>query len=442
MAFTAAHFLRMTPVVFSWVALLLAVLVLCAGNKPGFMEGYNLISVDILSSNSPSSKQVLDTRSPSPSNDCGGSLSWLCDQMNSAASTAFQMTPTPPPVPAPAPTPTAGSQDTPTESSTPYVADFSGRFYSFYTMTLCEGVITLDGDHNMDQCHPYFTGDPATIPYLLSVANLSPHDRAPLRSRSSCPDADPDPTDITPPYAILSSLEQLTTLAQVITILWSVGLGFTGLALFASIPAVLVSHDDGDDGIPATYQWAVYTNIFCSICAFGFLILGALVGAIGAKVKEGTIRGLAGMYRDADASRQAQVENSGMEVLKKGSGFGGIDAMAGTSWVGMSWGTVALMLVVVVYWVVRMVKLRRAKREERDAENSSSVEEVLRPDFPGYTNFSRPRGPPPQGPPPQAPPARGPPGAGFSMPNMPNIPGAPWFFKTAMNQMGRGGPQQ
>lgn len=190
MAFTAAHFLRMTPLVFSWVAILLAVLVLCAGNKPGVMEGYNIITVrissqslnptysmltrrsilqvDIYSSNSPVSNKVhnaLDARSPAPTNDCGESLSWLCDQMNSAASTAFMMTPTPTPVPVPTHTRTAGAHgigvnnaNPPVKSSTPQVADIGGRFYSLYTLAMCEGVIGLDGSHTTSQCYPYFTG--------------------------------------------------------------------------------------------------------------------------------------------------------------------------------------------------------------------------------------------------------------------------------------------
>jgi hypothetical protein len=42
---TSAHFYRLVPVVFTASALILVVLALCAGNKPGVLDAYDVITV-------------------------------------------------------------------------------------------------------------------------------------------------------------------------------------------------------------------------------------------------------------------------------------------------------------------------------------------------------------------------------------------------------------
>lgn len=81
-----------------------------------------------------------------------------------------------------------------------------------------------------------------------------------------------------------------------------------------------------------------------------------MVGAVGAKVAEGTVNELGGNY-----SRKKVI---------------GVSAAAGRKWVAMAWAAVALMVAVVVYWGVKGARWRNTLKEQKkrmkeDEENEA-----------------------------------------------------------------------
>jgi membrane protein implicated in regulation of membrane protease activity len=95
------------------------------------------------------------------------------------------------------------------------------------------------------------------------------------------------------------------------------------------------------------YKWGVWTNLIFVSFALFFLILGALVAVIGAKVVEGKVNDLGGDI--------------------------GVTAAAGTNWVALAWAGIALMVVVLLYWAGRARWLRKVKREEDEEKRQQEA---------------------------------------------------------------------
>lgn len=103
----------------------------------------------------------------------------------------------------------------------------------------------------------------------------------------------------------------------------------------------------------------MWTNLVFASTAVFFLILGGLVAAAGAKVAEGRINDL------------------GDKI--------GLTAVAGRDWVTLAWAGVALMVVVLLYWVWRAVRLRRVGRMLGDGHHEK--EEKGPPSHPPAPHF-------------------------------------------------------
>ncbi len=136
--------------------------------------------------------------------------------------------------------------------------------------------------------------------------------------------------------ALESTLDGLTTLLKAVAVLLSLGIGFTGLSLLSSILTITLS----SDSLRMAYTWGVWTNLVFVSSALFFLILGGLVAAAGTKVAEGKVNDLGG-----DA---------------------GVSAVASKSWVMLAWVGIALMVAVLLYWVGKVVQLRRRARQNGD----------------------------------------------------------------------------
>ncbi len=148
------------------------------------------------------------------------------------------------------------------------------------------------------------------------------------------------------------------------SILFSIGLGFTGLSFLASIPALALR----SDGPGIAYAWSIWINLVFVSSALTFLMLGGLVAAAGAKAAESKVN---------DLGREA-----------------GVGAVAGRNWIAMSWAGIAFMVAVLLYWAGRVVGWRRARRSKKEEEAAKEKEEEamrMRYQLPRFESYSRPR---------------------------------------------------
>ncbi|KAG7292831.1 hypothetical protein NEMBOFW57_002876 [Staphylotrichum longicolle] len=153
-------------------------------------------------------------------------------------------------------------------------------FYSLYALAVCEGNFSEAGTRSLTRCHPYFSGsDASTIPSLLSTT---------LNLTIGTLNLNVSPADLGLTYAAESTLDGLNTLLKAFAVIFSIGIGFTGLSFLSSIPAVAL----GTDTVRKAYPWGVWTNLVFASTAVFFLILAGLVAAAGAKVAEARINEL------------------------------------------------------------------------------------------------------------------------------------------------------
>ncbi|KAK4129137.1 hypothetical protein N657DRAFT_676803 [Parathielavia appendiculata] len=333
---TSAHFFRLVPVVFTVSALILALLALCAGNTPGVLDTYDIITIytsDL--GNKTYSKASENTFAPSrtTTTECdnvGGLLSPLCSSMTSAASSALS-----PPTTS---TSKAGDEindinngmaDMP---ATPPQKRHIRDFYSMYALTVCEGDFMPNGRRNIIQCHHFFSENEAsTIPCLIETAlNLGgPGQNLSLFSLGFT-------------YPLESALDSLNMLLKAVGVIFSIGIGFAGLSFLSSIPAVSLKSASKGMG----YMWSVWINLVFVSAALFFLILGGLIAAIGAKVAE------------------RKVNDLGVAA--------GVFAVARTSWVTLAWAGIALMVMALLYWIGRAVHLKKVQREADEEEQKEA----------------------------------------------------------------------
>ncbi|KAL2180571.1 uncharacterized protein P884DRAFT_267317 [Thermothelomyces heterothallicus CBS 202.75] len=368
---TSSQFLRILPVVLTITVFLLSMLALFAGNRPGVLESYDIITGEWLTDanlcpkNKNASPGLISARVVDDGCDGVGSLlSGACNSMTSAAAEVLpspSLHPSsPPPPPPPATTVNDGDGDGENGSKGPNEPRLSS-FYSFYALTMCEGDMTADGASRIIKCHPYFSKHLITIPAISSATNCAA-DHSNNKTNKDVDNADDSDDRAGVGYGLQFAVDNLITLLKTVAAFQSIGIGLTGLAAFAAVPAASLDDADcGDDGYGPggggsarqRYSWAVWFNLACASAAALFLLLGALTAAAGAKVAEGSIDEL-----------------------------GAVRAAAGRSWVALAWAAVALVVAAVVYWGVRGARWRkmlRGEREERrERERKKEMEQFAR----------------------------------------------------------------
>ncbi|KAK3300602.1 uncharacterized protein B0H64DRAFT_448917 [Chaetomium fimeti] len=309
--FDTKHVLRAIPLVCSFMAFILVMLALFAGNKPGVLEGHEIITVDASHLGTNLGNKVKANALPAP-------------QPNVGERSGVQVR--------------SGIDDDITKGVGGNA--HTGTFYSLYALTICEGRLTADNGRKLTQCYAYFSSSDqiATIPALLSARDDDDDDDddgTTARSRSNSQTL----TAVGLTYKLEAALCGLDTLVRAVGVLLAIGAGFTGLSFFANLPAMAISSEEYTHAETA-YDWAVWTNLTFASGAALFLMLGSFVSCIGAR------------------TAAIKIGEIGVEA--------GVTAMAGESWTGLSLGTAMLMCVVLVYWTSRGVSLRkREKRGER-----------------------------------------------------------------------------
>ncbi|KAL2271356.1 hypothetical protein VTJ83DRAFT_727 [Remersonia thermophila] len=329
---------RLLPVVFSFVVFILALLALFAGNKPGILESYDILTVNIsyLPTNQSRRGSLLFL-----GNEChsSGLLAKWCEGMDAAAGIANS---------------TSAVLNHETQQAVPHNQTKKANdgdadqalpakdrrlhpdFYALYPLAVCEGIFHKDGARMNTECHPLFStgADTGTsIPALLIDA---------LNHHKDDNDNDGDGKSTTEtanpfPGALSATLAGLNSLCKAIGFMLSIASGLAGLALIASVCVVTVSSKT-EPGGSTSYTCGVWTNLVLSGFSFFFLVLAGLVGSAGGQVNEGN------------------VNHQGKDV--------DVSAVAGAAWVALEWAAVAAMGVVLVYWGIRAVKLRQAKKAE------------------------------------------------------------------------------
>ncbi|KAH6650503.1 hypothetical protein F5144DRAFT_625527 [Chaetomium tenue] len=357
-SFDTRHAFRAVPLLCSFVAFILVMLALFAGNKPGVLEGYHIITARTLTLHSSTIIYMLNLADLVLRRQVD--VSGLGNGLGGDAN--LDTLPSPPPNPRKI---SAGQGTASTNTDNGIIDEVDengprGTFYTLYALTICEGRLTPNYGRQLTQCYPYFSSSDeiSTIPALLSTPdtttttahspNHPPHNSTARTHSTSTPLTS---TGLT--YQLSAALDGLDTLFKAVGVLLSIGAGFTALSLFAGLPSLAVSSETYTHSELA-YDWAVWTNLTFASAAVLFLLLGALVAAAGAK--------------DAE-----------VRVNRLGEGVG-VTAMMGVDWVALAWAVVGLMTVVLLYWAVRGGCLRRAdkkgvKRQQRQPTDVEAAEE-------------------------------------------------------------------
>ncbi|KXX79428.1 Protein ECM7 [Madurella mycetomatis] len=330
---------RLIPVFCSLAAFILVMLALLAGNSPGVLENYDIISVntsglgknlvDRLSSDAATPTQTTDDFCDS----LGSFLGKACDSATSAVASAESSI-------------ADNLNDIGNDIADRLADELDIRdFYSLHALRICEGDFNPDGRRNVTECHSGFAEQGFSIPSLLTQTITI--DIGPLFERNL------SLADLGLTQDIESALDSLNSLLKAFTIIFAIGVGFTGLSLLASVAEVVLrNHGSG----------LLWSNLVIASLAVLFVVLGGLVATIGARVAEGKINDL------------------GESV--------GLSAVAGTGWVILVWIGAGLMVVVCSYWAWATARMRRA-RKAADAEGRKPEMDMRRKDGLGQSLASR-----------------------------------------------------
>ncbi|KAK4132011.1 hypothetical protein BT67DRAFT_435866 [Trichocladium antarcticum] len=217
-------------------------------------------------------------------------------------------------------------------------------FYSLYALQVCEGDFTPGGRRNISECHPYFSGNSSTIPSLLnhtldvSLGGLD----APIH---------PSLSDLGLTAALSSALNSLNTTLNAFAVIFSIGVGLTGLSVLCSTAGMFPefyknatnnNHSHRNSHCSRAEFLSAWVNLIIAAGAMFSLVLGGLVATIGARVVAGEINSMGNTI--------------------------GVGAAAGTEWVTLAWAGVGLMAVVVVYWGWKLGTVRRWRKRQKTVE--------------------------------------------------------------------------
>lgn len=339
------------PIVASLAAFILLLLALLAGSKPGFMEGYDLITFN--TSALGENLIHLDNNPDEPTPTSGG----ICDDLGGFLGRSCSSA-----------TAAVGSLQSEIADSVNDIGnDIANQlatklgiheFYSLHTLTICEGDFTPNATapragRNVTSCTTGF-------PNGYNVSALLDHGLQAGRFKFTL--ADLGFTD-----GLQDAIDTLNGVLTASTILLIIAVGFTGLTLLASLAALVF--------IPRQERAVLLTNAVLAGIAVGFLILSSLVGTIGARV----------------AASKANAKGDRI----------GLSARAGDGYTIITWVAVGLMLITLGYWLWQFLRHRNGKtmgtkaprKQPRDSEESGAAAEGQRPKMSSISriNFSRAR---------------------------------------------------
>ncbi|KAK3898810.1 hypothetical protein C8A05DRAFT_37590 [Staphylotrichum tortipilum] len=196
-----------------------------------------------------------------------------------------------------------------TSSRQPQVDDHPyPEFFSLYSLSICEGVYSPDKHRAIRQCYSVFSGNTSTIPSLL-------------------------PSNTTISSSLSSAMAGLTRMLRATGVFLALSTGLVGVSCFLGMAFFIGGDSDALIDVPS-----VWLNLVCSGLAVFCAVLAGTVGAAGGKVAEGKIKEF------------------------------GVPAEAGRAWVVLVWSAVPTMMIVLGWWVYKVVDIRRKRRWETERE--------------------------------------------------------------------------
>ncbi|KAL2021595.1 hypothetical protein VTK56DRAFT_6948 [Thermocarpiscus australiensis] len=211
-------------------------------------------------------------------------------------------------------------------------------FYSLYALGICDGDFAADGSRNITECHSYFS-DEASIPTLLNHT---------LQTTLTPPNLNLSLSDLGMSCSLQDELDSLQPLLKAFAVIFATGAGLTGVSILSSIVGALLCAHASSHGCPAA-PLSIWGNILVASTAVFLLVLGGLMATVGARIAA------------------AKVNLEGAEF--------GITAVAGTGWVILTWVGVLLMGLALACWVWSAVSWRKGRVVRRGGGEEWRTEE-------------------------------------------------------------------
>ncbi|KAL2137282.1 hypothetical protein VTI74DRAFT_5013 [Chaetomium olivicolor] len=331
---TCFNLTRLPPVLCSLVAFILVMLALFAGHDPRFLEGYDILLVNTSGlGNDMVNMAVSRGITPTPLRNfrdiaCQSfGNEWLESSCTTASPVVVSTDDK------------AGSKIN--EKGNDMVGKLAEKphiheFYTMHALAVCEGDFKEDGSRNVTACHALFSDDTNSIPSLLNTSlhlNLSPVDKNTTLD------------SIGVKGTLRSALDSLNVLLKAVTVIFSIGVAFTGISFLISAAGLFFEKGNTNQSVPLI----VWTSLIIVSSALFFLILGALTATAGAKTVEGKVNSL--------------------------DGNPGVSATLGLKWVTLAWIGVLLMVLVLGYWVFQVIQFMRKTRGRPDPEGGPNMED-------------------------------------------------------------------
>ncbi|KAJ6444423.1 SUR7 protein [Purpureocillium lavendulum] len=307
-----ARFLLLAPLVLALVSFVLTSLILFAGQKEGFMEDYAVVRQKLNTSMVGHNVVNQSDKSNDGNNGdgtAGGVKGWIDDKKNDAKDKINDVT----------------------GNIADKLADKLGisEWYSLHIMDSCQGTyspspVAEDTSLKVTNCSSSTPGNrlnlTAMLDHELSVGSLKLN-----------------LADINWPDGVQDKLDILNDALLGLFVLYALGMGLSGLSMFASVAAFLLP------GRPAIVQANL---VFASLGGLSCLIGSIIISVAGSKgVRE--------------------INDKGARV--------GLSAERGMKFYILTWITTGFMLGVSVFWLAQFMALRRKKKAEV-AQSEKAVE--------------------------------------------------------------------
>ncbi|KAF3024275.1 hypothetical protein E8E14_013077 [Neopestalotiopsis sp. 37M] len=292
------RFTIIIPMILSIAGFVLAMLSLFAGSKPGQLEDYHIIALNMSNFGHDLVPTATTSSSPTSTDDSWGSFfTSVVETLASEISDEL-----------------SEIEDDIADKLSEELG--ISQWYSLHVMTACEGnfapnATTPGAWYNTTNC----TGQAAGFQFNLTEV---------LDHEISVGPLDLNPADLPVPDDITDAINYLNGFLLAIFILFCIGAGFAGLSFLAAIAALSLGGTSKTGKTGPSRLMSLINVILTGLSSLALLIGAAITTAVAKKGEE-------------------KINDKGSEV--------GISANAGTKFIIITWVSFAAMFVAVLYWV-------------------------------------------------------------------------------------------
>ncbi|CAN8104304.1 unnamed protein product [Discula destructiva] len=309
------------PLVLSTAAFVLSLLSLLAGFKQGFMEDYNLMTLNTSALGQQAIQQIANGESPTPTSGSGGAIGSLIASATAAL----------PPAVASEASSILGQIGS---SVADQLADELGisEFYSIHAMDFCQGqfvpnATAIGASQNVTNC---------TEPLDFGAYNFT--DR--INQQLSVGPFQFTLAELGVNQDIQDKLDQLPKIARALAAVFIISVFLAGLSMLGSALGLLL--------IPRLGRTLAFFNWVIALLAAVFLLASSLVAMIGPR----------------EVARQLQAQ--GADVI-------GLEVISNTKLQRLTWAAFGLMALSMFYWFYELiVECVRRRRMRGYSEKASS----------------------------------------------------------------------